>query len=133
VDTSETEQFRDVPSGSYYSGAALAAKALGIAEGVGGNRFDPGAAVSREQMFAIAYRSLEKLGLLSRYDRTDDEAGFSDRADLSRYAAEAVDALAGYGLIDGPVGGPDGRLDPKGGVSRAECAWFLYTVLTGMK
>ena len=129
VDASGTEQFTDVPSGSYYYDAALAAKALGISEGVGGNRFDPDAEISREQMLAIAYRSLVKLGLLNRYDWTDIETGFSDRADLSGYAKEAVEALAGYGLIDAA----GGKLNPKSAASRAECVWFLYTVLTEMK
>ncbi len=129
VDTSGTEQFTDVPSGSYYYETALAAKALGITEGVGGKRFDPDAEISREQMLTIAYRLLVKLGLLDRYDRTELATAFSDRADLSGYAEEAVDALAGYGLIDST----DGKLNPGSAASRAECAWFLYTVLTEMK
>jgi hypothetical protein len=129
VNASKTERFIDVADEKYYSGAVLEARTLGLVDGVGGNRFNPDEAISREQMFTITYRALEKLGLLGGYGKTDNKPNFTDKAAIASYAVEAVDALAGYGLVNGS----DGRLNPKGIASRAECAQFLFNVLTGMK
>ncbi len=128
VDTSNTKQFSDVAAGKYYADAVLQARALGLVEGVENGCFNPDETITREQMFTITYRALERLGLLDGYGKIDNKPSFSDRADISGYAAETVDALAGYGLVSGS----EGKLNPKGLAGRAECAQFLYNVLTGM-
>ncbi|WP_214658884.1 leucine-rich repeat protein [Candidatus Formimonas warabiya] len=129
ADTSKVKQFSDAAAGKYYADPVLQARALGLVDGAGDNRFNPDETITREQMFTITYRALEKLGLLDGYEKMDNKPSFSDKAAIAGYAAEAVDALASYGLVTGS----DGKLNPEGLTSRAECAQFLYNVLTGMK
>ena len=129
ADASKMTQFSDVAAGKYYTDAVLQAKALGLVDGVGDNRFNPDETITREQMFTIAYRALEKLGLLDGFDKTDNKSVFNDKAAISSYAAEAVDVLAANGLVSGS----GGKVNPKDLASRAECAQFLYNVMTGIK
>lgn len=127
AETSKVEQFIDVEAGKYYSNAVLEAKALGLVYGVGEGRFNPHSAISRQEMFAITYRALDKLELLEGYGESQDIAAFTDMVDVAGYAEKAVDTLAAYGLINGS----NGKLYPKDTASRAECARFFYNILTG--
>lgn len=52
---------------------------------------------------------------------------FSDADDTSAYAAAAIEELARAGLISGA----GGRLNARADSTRAECAQFIYNVLTG--
>ena len=57
-----TDNFSDVPAGSYYASALATAKALGIAQAEAGNTFRPTAPVTREDAMVFLYRAMQKAG-----------------------------------------------------------------------
>ena len=53
-----TNGFTDVPADQWYTQAVAWAAQNGIVNGVGNNKFDPDAKITREQLAAVLYRSL---------------------------------------------------------------------------
>ncbi|AZN39071.1 S-layer homology domain-containing protein [Paenibacillus albus] len=116
--------FADVLQGSYYYEAVGIAKALGFASGDEHQLFHPQASITRQEMMTLTARALVKLGTLKAGGSTVSLERFSDRADLSAYAAASVSALLDAGLIQGS----SGKLNPRANTTRAEAAVFLYNV-----
>ncbi len=56
------DNFADISSSDYYYAAVGVAKALGIATGVGNNRFNPKAHITRQDMMVLAQRALSRAG-----------------------------------------------------------------------
>ncbi|HVR31609.1 MAG TPA: S-layer homology domain-containing protein [Acidimicrobiia bacterium] len=92
---------------------------LGVAQGVGGDRFDPHAAVSRWQMALFLARALEAAGVSLP---AGSSQGFVDLAGFSGDVVSSVNGLATLEIAKG-VGGD--RFDPFGAVSRWQMALFL--------
>ena len=111
----EADSFED---GDYYSPYVEWAYRNGVANGVDGSDFAPGAAITREQAAVMLYRYLTVAGLdLMAGDLSVGQ--FRDAAAISDYAKEAVDALHERGFF---VGDGDGRFNPQGNFTRAEAA-----------
>ncbi|MDP4152386.1 MAG: lamin tail domain-containing protein [Bacillota bacterium] len=123
--TASTDSFADVPSDSYYYEAITQAKALGIATGYDGNKFDPNAEITREDMFVLYARALEKLGTI---DKTKVSGSFADKDKIASYAVEAIDLLNGNGIISGS----DNSIDPTGAATRAQVAQMLYNYFNSL-
>ncbi len=124
---SASDGFKDVPANSYYAQAIAVAKALGIAQGGSDGAFRPADPLTREDAMVFLYRTLSRTG------RTLAEAPaaylnrFSDGSATSSYAQGSVAALVQAGVIQGDN---NGRLNPKGSLTRAEMAVILHRVLT---
>ena len=114
-----------MPADAYYANELTIAKANGIVQGVGGNRFLPEARITREDMMVILARALAKTG--AALEKADPQAlaSFADGAQISGYARESVELLVSNGVI----AGADGQIDPKGYATRAEVAVMLERVL----
>ena len=117
--------FTDVAAGQWYSDAVIWAAENKIVEGFEDGTFRPNEPITREQLAAILYRHAQSkgqgfTGLWSfRLD-------FPDAGDVSDWANEAMSWM----VMNGVVGGRDGRLVPKGSASRAETAAMLMRFLT---
>ncbi|MEG2570666.1 MAG: S-layer homology domain-containing protein, partial [Clostridia bacterium] len=116
------ENFADVPSGAYYANEVSIAKSLGIVNGSSGNKFNPTAQISREDMMVMMARALEKTGYSLKANAM---AEFTDSAQVSAYAKDAVAKLTKSGLI----GGSNGRINPKGKTIRGEVAVLIDRVI----
>ena len=112
--------YTDVSGGAWYAEAVRWATSEGVVSGVGDNRFDPDAPITREQMAVMLYA----------YARTQGY-GVSGRADLSRYtdaaaigswAETALEWAVAEGLISGTS---DTTLSPQGQATRAQVATIL--------
>jgi hypothetical protein len=112
--------FTDVPEGAYYASAIAWAQAKGIAQGTGGGFFMPEATLSREQAFTFVYRALPILGVGVSDSETLPEL-FSDAAEISSWAVKSTAALVDMGLVQGS----EGKLDPKGLLTRAQMSKIL--------
>lgn len=112
--------FSDVPSGQWYTDAVEWAAQNGIVEGVGGGRFAPDTAVTREQLAAILYRYAQHKGL--DVTSSADLSGYSDAAAISGYAHDAMSWAVAQQIFSG-VGG--GVLNPGGAAERAQVAKVL--------
>lgn len=115
------ESFDDVKSDAYYAKAVQWAQKNGIVSGVGDNRFDPNASITREQIVTILYRyaqyrndDLGKFGNLSKY---------KDRDKISDYALDAMEWAVGNGIVNGVS---SDKLDPRGKATRAQIAQLMY-------
>ncbi len=120
-----TENFIDVYPTAYYYQEIGMAKALGIAGGVGGNRFDPEASIRRQDMATLAYRVLSKEGALTSIPNTATLNQFTDKSLIDFYARDAMAACVDAGLMSGYG---DGSINPKGNASRIEVALFMHRI-----
>lgn len=93
----------------------ILANKLGIVAGKGDGIFAPDENITREQVSAIIYRTLQVAK--PRYDYTDFEYRFRDYSMISSWARKAVGYLYGIEVISG-VG--DDKFYPKGYTSREE-------------
>ncbi|MPM09080.1 hypothetical protein SDC9_55396 [bioreactor metagenome] len=123
--TSDSGNFADVSPKSYYYNAIATAKALGIVQGSGSN-FYPDEGLTRQDAAVIIARAMKTAGVPIGSGLSGDLTGFSDKDDISDYAADAMASLVKAGILQGS----NGRLNPKSMVSRAEMATILYRVLT---
>jgi len=123
-DVSGLSSFTDVPEGVWYSDAISWAADKDIALGFGDGTFHPNENVTREQMAAFVFRYAKHLGV--KIPATIEYADFADQADISEWAAEAVEALYMAAIIQGR---DNNRFDPKGLANRAEYAAILHRFL----
>lgn len=80
------------------------ASAAGIVDGVGGGRFDPTATSNREQIASMLYRAIDYME--KNMENTilsvpADISAFSDKGQVSSWAAEGLGALAANGIMKG--------------------------------
>ncbi len=124
------ERFSDIPPGAWYRDMVGAAAAAGLVAGTGGNTFDPGAPITREQMAAMLLRVLQHKNL-ANMQMTDAEvkgilATFNDNAAISTWARYAVAVVCRQGLMKGRQAAV---FAPAGHSTRAEAAVVLRRVL----
>ncbi|MBQ3226643.1 MAG: S-layer homology domain-containing protein [Clostridia bacterium] len=126
--TGGTDNFADVPVGSYYYDAISAAKAAGIAKGDGDN-FMPEATITRQDLITLAYRAFLEQGVIEASDNVSVLDAFSDKDLISGYAKEAMASMVAAGIIQGS----DGGVNPLGNATRAEVAVMCARLLSLMK
>ena len=112
--------FADVAADAWYAEAVRWAYAAGVINGVSTTAFDPESPVTREQMVTMLVRYAEKTGAVT--DARSDLSQFSDAAQVSAYAREAVRWAVAVGLLRG-MG--NSCLEPQGTATRAEVATLL--------
>ena len=113
--------FDDVNTTQYYAPYVKWAAEMGIVSGVGNNKFAPDANIRRQDIAAILYRYAEKTGIT--LPKVATAITFSDDANISGYAKEAVAAMQRAGIINGK---PGNIFDPNGIATRAEVAAMLH-------
>jgi len=89
------------------------AAAIGVVQGIGGNRFDPNASLTREQ----AATMLARLAKAVENPLSNQTATFSDNGSISPWAIEAVGQMQATGIMGG-VGG--NRFTPKDPYTREQ-------------
>jgi uncharacterized repeat protein (TIGR02543 family) len=118
------DNFDDVEPGAYYYEAVGIAKKLGIAAGIGNNRFNPKENISRQDMMVLTARALEKYKGLKAAGGSAVLDKFSDKGDIAGYAVNSIAILVKEGLI----AGSGDRLNPRANTTRAEAAVFMYRI-----
>ncbi|MCL2563294.1 MAG: S-layer homology domain-containing protein [Oscillospiraceae bacterium] len=115
--------FTDVASGRWYSEAIAWANENGIVLGVGGNRFNPTADVTRQEFAAMMFRYAAFTGGNTDIPAEFDLSRFQDRDQLSGWAERYL-YWANYNeLITGRA---PATLAPQGTATRAEAAGIVY-------
>ncbi|NLK36415.1 MAG: hypothetical protein GX301_13450 [Gracilibacteraceae bacterium] len=92
------------------------ANSLGIVKGIGGGRFAPDNAITRQEISVMMYRTLQAAKPGYDYSKQYEHI-FADYDMISSWAREAVDYLYAMEIING-VG--DNRFSPKGNTSREQ-------------
>lgn len=127
-DSPAADNFADAGS-TYYTGYLAAAKRLGITTGVGDNQFKPDNQITRQELFTLLYRSLDKLGELGELPEGNASTSlsrFNDANQIAGYAQEAIQKLADQQIITGS----GGKINPETVSSRAQVAQVLYNLLS---
>ena len=119
--------FQDVAAGKYYRNAVVWAAENQIVGGLGGNRFGPDEAVTREQLAAILYRYATYKG----YDTQKSAAltKYTDSNAVGSYAVRAMKWAVAEGLLSGVS---TTELQPKGFAIRAQVAAILMRFCEGV-
>lgn len=112
--------FTDVAYGTWYTAAVNWAAANEIVTGYGSGKFGPMDPITREQMAAILFRYADFKGM----DTTAraDLSGYTDEAEISAYAVEAMSWANAEGFITGTTAT---TLKPQGSATRAQVATIL--------
>lgn len=106
--------------------AVLKAYAAGIVLGVGDNRFDPTAKTNREQIATMIARAVSFLEVRRNKDITplaSDISKFTDKAQVSSWAVEAMGTLAANGIM---AGTSSTTLSPKNTCTVEQSILLLY-------
>ena len=125
---SDSNAFSDVADDAWYAKSAAWALANGIVEGYGDGSFGPNDSLPREQLAVILYRYTLLI------DQGPQGAWliqlpFSDGADISEWATEAVTYLYLNNITNGK---PGNVFDPQSTASRAEAATMLHKWLSAV-
>ncbi len=113
--------FTDVDANRWSYVYVASASRLGIVNGYGAD-FGPANKTTREDMAVMIYRVLKLMNI----NVSGTAQNFSDAANISSYARDAVSALTSAGIING-MG--DGTFAPKAYVTRAQIAKVAYELL----
>ena len=116
--------FDDIPASSYYANFVGIAKKLGITGGVGNNKFNPKAKITRQDMMVLTTNALKISGKITGVGTEADIDIFSDKSKIAPYALEGVATLVREGIV---VGNKN-VINPGGYASRAELAAIIYKV-----
>lgn len=110
--------FSDVSKSDWFAGAVSWAAQNGIVSGIGGGLFAPNESITREQLALILYH------LVSPDEEvySDSLKEFSDTADISDWAEDAMSWAVGMQIISGM---DDGTLAPRKTATRAQFAMIL--------
>ena len=113
-------RFTDIPKGAYYEKAVNIANKLGIVNGMDDQHFNPQASITRQDMFVMITRALAQVN--KSLPKANNVTSFTDGAEISAYAVEAIQALAQQGFVEGSAG----KVNPLDNTTRAETAVMLH-------
>lgn len=116
--------FDDVPADAYYYNQIGIAKKLGITTGVGDNKYNPKAQITRQDMMVLITRALMVSGKISSEGTADVIATYTDKDEIAPYAVTGVATLVKEGIVLGS----NNMINPKGNASRAELAAIVYKI-----
>lgn len=120
----QTGKFTDVPEDAYYAPYVNWAAQNGIVSGTTATSpaiFSPDSSITRQEMAVIMKNYAAKMGCT--LPKTLEAVTFTDHAQISSWATDAVRAMQQAGILAGKDGG---RFDPKGTATRAEAATVLH-------
>ena len=108
--------YSDVPAGSYYEKAVIWAMQKGVANGMGGGKFEPDGQLTRAQLVTVLYRAA------GEPDTGKQVNPFTDVADDAWYT-KAVIWAANNGIVNGVA---KNVFAPDASITREQIATMLY-------
>lgn len=116
----DISRYTDVPRGSWYYDYIAQAVHMGTFAGYSNRRMGPNDNITREQAIVVLARTvcLPSAG-------SSALARFPDRNQVGAWAADSVAAMVERGYVSGYH---DGRLNPKGQITRAEMAQIMCNI-----
>ena len=118
--SADISRFTDAPRGSWHHDYIAQAVHMGTFAGYSSSRMGPNENITREQAMVVLARTI---CLPSAGNST--LARFPDRNQVGAWAADAVAAMVERGYVSGYN---DGRLNPKGQITRAEMAQIMCSI-----
>jgi len=124
-DNTGNKKFKDVTSDKPYYREVLAAANSGIVAGVSGDRFNPEAKITRQEMAVMLNRAL-KYAKVSVKTNQDLLNKFSDGKQIAGWAKESVASVVTAGIMGGRQ---NNSFAPESFASRAEAVVILHRLL----
>lgn len=124
IDARIDGNFDDIKKDAYYYKEIAIAKKIGITNGIGNNKFNPDASITRQDMIVLADRALRMLNKFKQQGNVSDLEKFNDRSLIASYAVDSVASLVKEGLIVGSAN----NVNPLSNTTRAEAAVLLYRI-----
>ena len=118
--SADISRFTDVPRGSWRHDYIAQAVHMGTFAGYSSSRMGPNENITREQAMVVLARTV-CLPAASQ----SELARFSDRNQVGAWAVDSVAAMVKLGYVNGYR---DGRLNPKGQITRAEMAQIMSNI-----
>ena len=118
--SADISRFTDVPRGSWHHNYIAQAVHMGTFAGYSNSRMGPDENITREQAMVVLARTV---CLPSASNSA--LARFPDRNQVGAWAADSVAAMVERGYVSGYR---DGRLNPKGQITRAEMAQIMSNI-----
>jgi len=125
----DTGVFTDVSSTAWYAGFVGTASAYGIVNGVGENRFDPEAAITRQEAAVMIARAAKLCGMdttMSAAETRDILAQFGDYVTIASWAQDSLAFCYREEILDQS----DLNIQPTKAILRGEIAQMLFNMLT---
>ncbi len=129
VDTSDaankaaTTKFSDVAKGRYYTAAVKWANENGIVAGTSATTFGPDASISRQDLCVMVVNFVNFMDI--KLIQKEAAISFTDAAQISGYAKNAVTACQRADIINGYTNGAFG---PRDTATREQASQILYTL-----
>lgn len=127
-DAKDKAPFSDV-NGQWFAAAVNTAYKAKLIEGYDDGTFRPNQTVTREELAAMVMRAVSYVGAKPN-DKQGQGVSFTDGADISTWATEAVKQAVQAGIIEGDS---QGQFRPAQSASRAEAATMLYRLLKAVQ
>lgn len=122
-----TNGFTDVPADQWYTQAVAWAAQNGIVNGVGNNKFDPDAKITREQLAAVLYRYAGKVGM--DVTARADLKLFPDAGQRQRLCHRRPELVRSQRHRQRHAEHGTAYLDPQGSATRAQVATLMSRYL----
>ncbi|MFD2329592.1 glycosyl hydrolase [Cohnella sp. GCM10020058] len=119
-----TQSFADVSAGAWYAKPIALAAEAGIVTGRGDGTFDPGGAITRQEMATMIVKAYHYLHGTAAGSGAG--ASFADADRIAAWAAPYVAEASSLGLLSGRGAG---QFAPQGVTTRAEAAQSVYNLL----
>lgn len=122
-----SSDFSDISGDEWFVPYLVAAKKAGIVNGKEDGSFGVGENISRQDMVVMAQRTVNLMDKKLIQKNTVQE--FSDGADISDYAKEAIGQMQAAGVVSG-MG--NGCFEPMGNANRAQAAVIICNLIDAM-
>lgn len=120
-ETEEEKEFTDVNDGDWFEKEVKTATSCGVINGLPDGSFGVGRSLIRQDAAVMIYRAMSHKGI----EVVGDETDFSDVAEISDYAREAINALFSKQIINGK---DNNKFEPHSCITRAETVVLLYRI-----
>ena len=124
-DENAKENFADAGN-TYYTDYLAAAKSLGITDGIGDNKFAPKKEITRQEMAALLYNTLDSIDELPEGTAEKSLSDFGDANQVAPWAKDAMTLFVKTGIITGS----GDQITPASTSNRAQMAQILYNLLS---
>ncbi len=124
-DVANMNGFTDVDANAWYAKSVYWAKEQGITGGKPDGTFGVGEKITRQDLAVMLYTYARVKGYdLTKNDNALDD--FTDNGKISNYAKDAMKWAVTQGVISGKG---NGKVDPIGNATRAECAQMIMKLI----
>lgn len=125
AEETEKSTFYDVDENMYYSIPIAWATKNEIVNGVGDNKFNPDANITRQDLVTILYRFASSQGVDTTLSEDVTIEYFTDAEEVSEYALEAMKWAINESIINGRT---EELIAPKETATRAEAATLIQRI-----